>query len=295
MAWGLFKKVVIADRLAMLVNPIYAQPLEYGGAALLAATVFFAFQIYCDFSGYSDIAIGSAQVMGFRLMDNFNRPYFSKSVAEFWKRWHISLSTWFRDYVYFPLGGNRVPKARHCFNIMITFLLSGLWHGASWTFVSWGALNGFYLVFSLWTKGVRGKLARASRLDRFPRVHKYVQVAATFALICFSWIFFRANSLSDAFYIVRSMLGGGWRAEIRNLSAVLSPARGSGPDPGLFWSGVLCILFLMFVHRVQRHGKIRHMLTEKPVWFKWSFYYALVLGIIVFGVEQSGQFIYFQF
>ena len=138
MLWGMFKKVVIADRLAIAVNQVYGNPHDYTGVPLIVATVFFAFQIYCDFSGYSDIAIGAAQVMGFRLMDNFNRPYFSKSIAEFWKRWHISLSTWFRDYLYIPLGGSRTKTWRWQFNLFITFLASGFWHGANWTYIIWG-------------------------------------------------------------------------------------------------------------------------------------------------------------
>ncbi|NLF80287.1 MAG: MBOAT family protein, partial [Clostridia bacterium] len=205
MLWGLFKKVVIADRLAILVNPIYNDPDGHGGFAFLVATVFFAFQIYCDFSGYSDIARGAAKVMGFRLMLNFDRPYFSRSIAEFWKRWHISLSSWFRDYVYIPLGGNRVKRSRWHMNLLITFLLSGLWHGANWTFVIWGGLNGAYLVLSLLSQNLRHKLVHAFALDRLPRLHRLLQVAITFGLICLAWVFFRANSFADALYMIRAM------------------------------------------------------------------------------------------
>ena len=144
--WGAFKKIVIADRLAIYVNTVYNAPRHYSGLPLIAATIFFAFQIYCDFSAYSDIAIGAAKILGFDLMENFRQPYFSKSVREFWGRWHISLSTWFRDYLYIPLGGNRVTFTRHLLNLMIVFVVSGLWHGASWTFVIWGALHGLYIV-----------------------------------------------------------------------------------------------------------------------------------------------------
>ena len=160
MAWGLFKKVVVADRLALIVNGVYDNPTQFSGSSLILslATVFFAFQIYCDFSGYSDIARGCARVMGFKLMVNFDRPYFSKSIAEFWKRWHISLSTWFRDYLYISLGGNRVSTSRLYFNLFITFLISGLWHGANWTYVIWGALNGIYLIFAIVTAGLRRRL-----------------------------------------------------------------------------------------------------------------------------------------
>src|SRR5690606_39664978 len=144
--WGFFKKIVIADRLAIYVNGVYNSPYEYSGFPLIVATLFFAFQIYCDFSAYSDIAIGTARIMGFDLMENFRQPYFARSIREFWARWHISLSTWFRDYLYIPLGGNRVPFPRHLLNLFIVFLVSGLWHGASWTFVIWGALHGLFVV-----------------------------------------------------------------------------------------------------------------------------------------------------
>src|SRR5262249_6230209 len=154
--------------------------------------------IYCDFSGYSDIAIGAAEVMGFRLMKNFNRPYASRSVGEFWTRWHISLSTWFRDYLYIPLGGNRVGRARWYCNLFVTFLVSGVWHGANWTFVAWGALNGAYLIASLATTDARSRLGRIVGLSRLPRLHAALQVAVTFALTCFAWIFFRANNIEDA-------------------------------------------------------------------------------------------------
>src|SRR6266550_1833630 len=185
MAWGLFMKVVIADRLARYVNLVYKSPNSYEGLTLVVATFFFALQIYCDFAGYSHIAIGAAEVMGFKLMRNFNRPYLSRSISEFWARWHISLSTWFRDYVYIPLGGNRVSTPRWYYNLFITFLLSGLWHGANWTFVIWGALNGFYLTSSLVTRAFRERMAEMTGLMRYPPVHAVFRVLITFALTCF--------------------------------------------------------------------------------------------------------------
>ncbi|MBZ0166614.1 MAG: MBOAT family protein, partial [Candidatus Omnitrophica bacterium] len=208
MLWGLFKKAVIADRVAVFVVAVYDHPQDYTGWPLILATVFFAFQIYCDFSGYSDIAIGSSKVLGIDLMDNFNRPYFSKSVAEFWKRWHISLSTWFRDYVYIPMGGSRVPRARLYFNLLFVFVVSGLWHGANWTFVIWGALNGFYLLFSIFSETFRARWCALIGLDRRPLLHKYVKVAITFGLINFAWIYFRANTLADAWYISTHLFSG---------------------------------------------------------------------------------------
>jgi alginate O-acetyltransferase complex protein AlgI len=205
MLWGFFKKVVIADRLAILVNQVYNNAESYEGFPLLLATYFFAFQIYCDFSGYSDIAIGAAQVMGFKLMDNFNRPYYAKSISEFWKRWHISLSTWFRDYLYIPLGGNRVVKWRWYTNLFLTFLISGLWHGANWTFVIWGSIHGFYLMFAIWTKDIVKKIYGFLGLDKGTKRRKIIDVFITFHLVLFAWVFFRANSFNDAIYILTNM------------------------------------------------------------------------------------------
>ena len=204
MMWGFFKKVVIADRLAILVNQVYNNADEYEGFPLILATYFFAFQIYCDFSGYSDIAIGAAQVMGFDLMENFRRPYHAKSISEFWKRWHISLSTWFRDYVYIPLGGNSTVKWRWYFNLFITFLVSGLWHGADWTFVIWGAIHGFYLISAIWTNGIVNKVYNFIGLKKGSNGRKLIDVIWTFHLVLFAWIFFRANSFSDAIYILEN-------------------------------------------------------------------------------------------
>ncbi len=293
MAWGMFKKVVIADRLSILVNQVYGNPTEYAGIPLIIATVFFAFQIYCDFSGYSDIAIGAAQVMGFKLMDNFKRPYFSKSISEFWKRWHISLSTWFKDYLYISLGGNRVSKWRLYFNLFITFTISGLWHGANWTYVIWGALNGFYLVFAIWTKDIRENIANIIGLSKYPKIRKYWQVFVTFSLICFAWIFFRAKNLSEAWYIVTHLFTG--MENIVSVKYLKDNISGLGLSKIEFLIAILSIMFMEFVHLVQRHYKIRHMLSEKPIWFRWSMYYAIILGIIFFGVFGKNDFIYFQF
>ena len=190
MVWGLFKKVVIADRLAVIVDSVYNNPEQYNSFSLIVATVFFSFQIYCDFSGYSDMAIGAARILGFKLMINFNNPYQSKSFHEFWTRWHISLSTWFRDYLYISLGGNRVTIPRWYLNLFIVFLISGLWHGASWTFVVWGALHGFYLVFELITKGTRRRINKIIHLDKLP----FLSAITTFSFVTFAWIFFRANN-----------------------------------------------------------------------------------------------------
>jgi D-alanyl-lipoteichoic acid acyltransferase DltB (MBOAT superfamily) len=301
MAWGMFKKVVIADRLALFVSAVYDKPSDYQGISLILATVFFAFQIYCDFSGYSDIAIGSAQVMGFKLMDNFNRPYFSKSVAEFWKRWHISLSTWFKDYFYISLGGNRVSVPRWYLNLFLTFLLSGLWHGANWTYIVWGALHGTYLVAGLMTAGWRKRVTAFIGLDRFPKLHRYLKVIITFLLVTFAWIFFRAKNIHDAFYIVTHLFDGIPEYFKSIIDGTYDKARGRfypfllGQNTREFVLAITGVLFMEWVHSVQRHGRMRQMLREKPAWLRWLIYYAIVYGTVFLGMFGNIQFIYYQF
>ena len=296
MAWGLFKKIVVADQLALAVNFVYKNPADHTGLTLIIATVFFAFQIYCDFSGYSDIAIGAAQVMGFKLMDNFNRPYLSQSISEFWKRWHISLSTWFRDYVYIPLGGNKVSTLYWQFNIFITFLISGLWHGANWTFVIWGALNGFYLLFAHWTKNIRNTIVAYTKLSKFPTFYKWLQVLTTFTLVCIAWIFFRADTLSDAWYIV-THLGEGLThiINLKYIQEALGPS-GLGLNTNQLLNSVLALAFFGFIEYIEPAGTARHLFSEKPAWVRWTMYLLIILGIVfLWGYTDSNNFIYFQF
>jgi alginate O-acetyltransferase complex protein AlgI len=284
MLWGFFKKVVIADRLAVMVNSVYNSAHDFTGIPLIVATYFFAFQIYCDFSGYSDIAIGAAQVMGYDLMDNFKRPYFSKNISEFWKRWHISLSSWFKDYLYVSLGGNRVAKWRWYSNLMIVFLVSGLWHGADWTFVIWGGLHGMYLVLSIWTGKFRIKFIRFAHLDKHPAWLKLIQVVTTFHLVLFGWIFFRANNLFDALYIIKNIFTDtNWHQYAVGLNQTE------------FIIAVLSILFMECIHMMQRHRRMRQFLNNKPKILRWSVYLILLLSIIMFGVFTKQEFIYFQF
>ncbi len=298
MLWGLFKKVVIADRLAVFVEQVYKNPSGYEGVSLVVSTVFFAFQIYCDFSGYSDIAIGAAQTMGFKLMDNFNRPYFSKSISEFWKRWHISLSTWFKDYLYIPLGGSRVTTSRLYLNLLIVFLVSGLWHGANWTYVFWGGLNGIYLVGSLLTFKVRRRIAGLTGISHVPFMHKLIQVSITFTLTCYAWIFFRARSLGDAFYIAQHSLTG-WGEFLRHFHDGVWFKHHVMLDQSMteFAVAIAAVVFMEGVHLLQRHGSIRHMLLSRPVWVRWPVYYAMIFMILVFAKTgpDAQQFIYFQF
>jgi alginate O-acetyltransferase complex protein AlgI len=300
MAWGLVKKVVVADRLAELANRVYDAPRQFTGLPLVIGTVAFAFQIYCDFSGYSDIAIGSAQVMGFDLMKNFDRPYTARSISEFWRRWHISLSTWFRDYVYVPLGGNRVARPRWYANLFVVFLVSGLWHGARWTFVVWGALHGAYLIASLITADARARVRAALRLERHPAVLRIAQTTVTFALVGVAWVFFRAVSLDDAGYVV-THLASGLGSQLSAIGSRDPAALGSlvflGFERSKVALAVAAVVALLVVEHVQgaRPISLRVRIAGAGAPLRWTAYACAVLTIMTLGVFQSAQFIYFQF
>jgi alginate O-acetyltransferase complex protein AlgI len=289
MCWGLFKKVVIADRLAVIVNQVYQQPQEHGGLALVLATYFFAFQIYCDFSGYSDIAIGAARVMGYELMTNFNRPYLSTNISQFWQRWHISLSTWFRDYLYISLGGNRVSVMKWQLNTLIVFLISGLWHGANWTFVCWGLLHGVYLVIYNLTKRYSKKL----QLDKVaflpPYISNLINGVLTFHLVAFAWIFFRANSLSDAAYVITHLANGVLPVSFTDLSVSL----GMPVTESLL--AMIFILLLVLIEAFIAGSKTWLSYFQSSWGVRWATYSLMLLIIIVFGVFDAQSFIYFQF
>ncbi len=292
MLWGLFQKMVIADNLAPLVDSVYNNPSHQSGVGLVLATLLFAFQIYCDFAGYSDIAIGAAKVIGFTTMENFSRPYFSKSIPEFWRRWHISLSTWFRDYLYIPMGGNRVSIPRWYFNLFIVLLICGLWHGANWTFIVWGGLHGIYLVFSAFTRNIREKIHKIMGLDKAPRVHQYLKVMVTFLLVCFAWIFFRANSISDAIIILSRLLTG-WDGilslDVFKSIPVWEPLKFE------LVTGVVSIGILILAHLLQTRWSIIQVLSQKPIWVRWPAYYSVLTAILLFGNFEGKQFLYFQF
>jgi alginate O-acetyltransferase complex protein AlgI len=282
MLWGMFKKVVIADNLSVFVDQVYGDLGKYQGMPLLIATLFYSVQIFCDFSGYSDIALGSARVMGFNLMKNFDRPYSAKSISEFWKRWHISLSTWFRDYLYIPLGGNRVSTSRKYFNLFFVFMVSGLWHGASWNFVIWGALHGFYQIMGQLTKDVQTKLFGFLGTKLSAVLHNII----TIALVVFAWIFFRAPKFDDAKYVIKNM----FVSSSHSFKQVIS----------LIGTQNLIVVLLGFiilesVQWMQSTKDIGHWIENRPSWQRWGIYYFMLLFIITFGYFGEVQFIYFQF
>jgi alginate O-acetyltransferase complex protein AlgI len=282
MLWGFFKKVVIADRLSEYVNLVYNHPTDFGGIHNVLATTFFSFQIYCDFSGYSDIAVGTALIMGFRLMKNFNRPYLSKSIGEFWRRWHISLSTWFRDYFYISIGGNRVSKWRWQFNLFATFLVSGLWHGANWTFVVWGSLHGFYLIFALWTKKIRDKInLLIFRQNR--KLQHAAEVLITFFLAWFAWIFFRANSISNALLFIQNM----FRPSHQALNQFSFKAD--------MYIALISILILIIIEIFEERINLLHKISTSKKHYKWGLVLLILSAIMILGKWESVDFLYFQF
>jgi alginate O-acetyltransferase complex protein AlgI len=284
MLWGFFKKVVIADRLAASVNLVYNNPGEYYGLQVVLATIFFAFQIFCDFSGYSDIAIGAAKIFGVNLMKNFDKPYSAQSISEFWKRWHISLSTWFKDYVYIPLGGNRTIKWRWYYNLFITFLISGLWHGANWTFVIWGALHGFYLLFAIISRPYKEALIGLIGLNKRPLALKALQIIPTFALVNLGWLFFRANSLADAMLLLKNMFVF---APLASLFDFITP--------GALAINLMLITILELAHYLEKDKPFMLSLKSKPALIRWPAYVAVTLAILYLSTAAGQQFIYFQF
>lgn len=296
MLWGLFQKMVIADRAAVLVDTVYNGYWHYGSIELILATVLFAVQIYCDFASYSLIAIGAARIMGIRLMENFDTPYFARSVREFWRRWHISLSSWFRDYLYIPLGGSRCSKLRYYGNLMVTFLVSGLWHGASWSFVAWGGLHGVYQVIGDRLRPVKRRIEDRLGVKRNCFSYKLGQVLVTFGLVNLAWVFFRAASLKEAV----SILG---RIVTRWNPWVLS-------DQSLYRLGLdvtevhilaasLLVLFLVDRMKYKTGKTIELLLREQGLWFRWLALLALLFGIMIYGIYgpaySAAAFIYFQF
>ena len=294
MLWGMIKKVVVADRLAAVTDPIFNNVQHNSGFTLALGAIFFAFQIFCDFSGYSDIAIGAAKVMGFHLMTNFNKPYHSRSVSEFWKRWHISLSTWFKDYLYISLGGNRVSIPRMYFNLFFVFLVSGFWHGANWTFIIWGALHGFYLVFALLTKNIRKKTASIIGLNKNKGLENFINVTTTFFLVVFAWVFFRSNNTKDAFFVIRQFC----QIPIELAKVIRTRKIAFLNLPGIENQLVPCIIAILLLevaHLIQVRYRLEEQFDSKPRILRWALYYSGIIALVFFGVYEQRQFIYFQF
>ncbi|MFT4524583.1 MAG: alginate O-acetyltransferase complex protein AlgI [Bacteroidia bacterium] len=279
--WGLFKKIVIADRLAIVVNEIYNYPDEYHGFALILGTVFFAFQIYCDFSGYSQIAIGTAKLFGFDLMKNFDMPYVSRSLGEFWRRWHISLSTWFRDYVYIPLGGNQTSKSSWYLNILIVFVVSGFWHGAKWNFIIWGAIHGVFLILESAFKHIK--------LPKNLVVYAF-QTITIFTVVCFGWIFFRANSLGDALYILNDLTTLS-NYSLSQISLYMIPTVKNTVFAADIFLSIVFVGMLVLVE----------FLRAEDYFYRLSYRYRLpvyilaIWSIFILGAFEKNEFIYFQF
>ena len=291
MLWGFFKKMVIADNLGPVVDAVFNRPADFGGGELAVATVFFAVQIYCDFSAYSDIAIGLARLFGFELMQNFAYPYFSQSLGEFWRRWHISLTTWFRDYVYLPLGGARVSAGRRIFNVQLTFLLSGIWHGASWHFLAWGALSGLaVLPETLSTRRITLRATDVPGGETFlPSLRTLGRMLLTFSIVCVGWIFFRANTISDAWLILQRIATGAFQLDSVYLGLMRAQAEPAG---NLVF---LALAVLVGVEWMQRRLPHPLFLTGWSRPARWLIYFALTGAILYAGSYGTNQFIYFQF
>jgi len=278
--WGLFKKIVIADNCAAYANQIFDAPDDYGASTLILGAIFFAFQIYGDFSGYSDIAIGTARLFGFNLKRNFAFPYFSRDIAEFWRRWHISLSTWFRDYLYIPLGGSRGSTFNKIRNVFIIFVVSGMWHGANWTFLAWGFLNACYFIPLMLRNSNRNHTNTVAQGKLFPNFKELGQVLLTFLLTILAWVFFRADSIGHAWHYLGGMLD-------QSLFAV----------PELFPLHLIFALAILlsveWIQREKQHG-LEFDRTQVSTLVRWSIYYGVVIAIALLGTGQQ-TFIYFQF
>lgn len=295
MIWGYFLKIVLADRIAIFVDTVYGDYNTFTGAYLVLATALFAVQIYCDFAGYSTIAMGAAKILGIDLMENFDAPYLSTSVAEFWRKWHISLTSWFKDYLYIPLGGSRKGKARKYINKLIVFLVSGLWHGASLSFIVWGGLNGVYQIIGEILSPVRDRAIKVFHLNRNSLGHKAAQMFFTFVLVDFSWIFFRADTLKSSLRIIKAMM------------SVYNPwiffdgsIYNCGLDQKNYWVMIFGIMILIFADYQKHKGnRLRTVIVQQDYWVRWLLIDIAIIFLLIYGIWGStydaANFIYFQF
>ena len=292
--WGYFLKLVIADRLSIFVDNVYSAPMEMEGTVVALATIFYSFEIYCDFAGYSAIAIGVSRILGIDVMKNFDSPYMSKSIAEFWRRWHISLSSWLRDYIYIPLGGNRKGTVRKYINVLIAFVVSGIWHGTALTYLVWGLLHGVYQVIGFITMPFRDKVVSVLKIDREGISHRTVKTVITFLLVNLAWVFFRSKSLEEAFVIIKKSL--------EFTPWVFSDGRlfSQGLTRGGFNVCILGILLLIIMDVLAYNGvEIRDRIIRQSIWYRWVIMIAGILSILIFGIWGAGynasSFIYQQF
>lgn len=294
MLWGYFKKLVIADRLAIYVNSVYGNSIHHNGISFIVATVFFAFQIYADFSGYTDIALGSAKLFGFDLTNNFRRPFFATSIKDFWTRWHITFSTWIRDYIFLPLAyylSNKLRKQEYLrisvdkwiylIAILITFAICGIWHGVGWTYLIWGTLFGVYLAYSNWTRDLQKKIRKWLKIRKNSRSYILFKILSTFLLVTFTWIFFRASSLDEAFYIIKSIIS--FKGKLFT-------------DYPTFVYGISGIFLMLLCEFHREYISENELPFKSNLWIKESIFYgSLVIIILLIGVFDSSQFIYFQY
>lgn len=283
MLWGYFQKIVIADRLALFVNTVFDDQAVYvhSGVVGILASVFYTFQIYCDFAGYSNLAIGAAQILGFEIPVNFVRPYFAKSMIDFWKRWHISLTGWFRDYVYIPLGGNRVSKPRHLANILIVFLVSGLWHGAGLNFIFWGFLHGLSQVFEIMLRPLYEKtFMKMKTYGSFG--YRLAQTILTFSLVSFNWIFFRAENLNRAFAFIKGLFS--YNPYILFTDDLFL----YGLNRVNFEIAILSLLVLLVVSWQQRTGSLREKIDRQPLWLRWTLIFGCLFAVLLYGIYGPG-------
>ncbi|MEA3444498.1 MAG: MBOAT family O-acyltransferase [Bacteroidota bacterium] len=285
MLWGFFKKVVVADRIAIFVSSVFMNPGDSYGVQVVLASFMFYVQVYADLSGYTDIARGAARVMGIDLIKNFNTPLFASSFHDFWKRWHISLTTWFTDYLYIPLGGNRVVKWRWYYNIFIVFLISGLWHGANWTFVVWGALHGLFQLVEIWTHKPRQRFFNFTGLSKFPSILNFMGVITQISLVSFSVLFFGARNISEAFLLIKNCF------ETNYISRTVGMFM-HRPDYSI---ALILIAVLMLIEFLHNKYNLVEFVKQKSIALKYSVYLAAVFIVLILGVFEQLQFIYFQF
>ena len=294
MLWGYFQKLVLADRIAVLVNTVYASPERYGGAVIIVASVFYTFQIYLDFAGYSNIAIGMSEALGIKIMKNFRVPYLATSIADFWRRWHISLSSWFRDYVYIPLGGNRKGTIRKYVNVMVVFLLSGLWHGAGWTYILWGGLHGAYQVVGALLMPIRKKAAKIMCLKEDSLGNRVIKTAFTFGLVNAAWVLFRAESIAHVMQLVKRLK----EMQIWELfDGTLYSLGLDRANINLLFIGLLLVVLVDILN--EKGCYVASRIAQERLWIRWPIYIVGILVVLICGMwgagYDAGSFIYYKF